>query len=138
MGHKKELLNLFKRKSEGNGISLGGGTGTSIDDAIVIHAPNSVMGIMAEYTYIENQCGVKDQDWTLGMQSQLSKNGKDYDMLSVELSDGTEKSFYFDITEFFGKFWIYHNKTYSYSMNKTQDRVNGILIGLGEITYIRL
>jgi hypothetical protein len=89
------LFNLFKRESEGNGISYDGGSGDSIDDAIVIHAPNSVVGIMAEYAYIENQYGVKDQDWTLSMQSQLSKNGRDFDMLSIELKDGTEKSFYF-------------------------------------------
>ena len=98
------FLNLFRSKTKNNIISIEEGQGDSQKNAIVIHAPNSIIGIMAEYKYIENQYGVQDVDWKLCMQSLIAGNGKSYDLLTIEMKDGTKKSFYFDITDFYGKF----------------------------------
>jgi len=75
-----------------------------MENAVVIHAPNCIAGIMAEYKFIEDQYGVQNQDWKLIGQFKLSRDSKDYDMITIETKDGIRKSFYFDITGFFGKF----------------------------------
>ena len=98
------ILSLFRRKTENDLISVEGGPGDCKENAVVIHAPNCIAGIRAEYKYIDNLCGVQNQDWNLIGQFKLSGNGKDYDMMTIETKDGTRKSFYFDITDFFGKF----------------------------------
>ncbi|MEJ2727369.1 MAG: hypothetical protein P8185_02470 [Deltaproteobacteria bacterium] len=98
------ILSLFKRKTKNDSISLENGQGDCKKNAIVIHVPNSITGIMAEYKYLEDQYGVQDVDWKLCMQSLVTGNGKSYDLLTIEIKDGTRKSFYFDITDFFGKF----------------------------------
>ena len=98
------ILSLFRRKTKNNILSFEGGRGDSQENAVVIHAPNSIIGIMAEYKFIENQYGVRNVDWKLFIQSLITGNGKNYDLLTIELKDGTKKSFYFDITDFFGKF----------------------------------
>ena len=98
------FLSLFRRKTKNNNISFEGGQGDCQENAVVIHAPNSIMGIMAEYKFIENQYGVRNVDWKLFIQSLITGNGKNYDLLTIEIKDGTRKSFYFDITDFFGKF----------------------------------
>jgi len=98
------ILTLFSRKAKNDILSFEGGHGDSQENAVVIHAPNSIIGMMAEYKYLENQYGVRDADWKLFMQSLITGNGKSYDLLTIEMKDGTRKSFYFDITDFYGKF----------------------------------
>jgi len=98
------ILNLIRRKPKNDLISFEGGPGDCKENAVVVHAPNCIAGIMAEYKYIEDQCGVQNQDWNLIVQFKLSGDGRDYDMMTIETKDGTRKSFYFDITDFFGKF----------------------------------
>ena len=75
-----------------------------MENAVVIHAPNCIAGIMAEYKFIEDQYGVQNQDWKLIGQFKLSRDSKDYDMITIETKDGIRKSFYFHISGFFGKF----------------------------------
>ena len=98
------ILSFFKSKTKKNIISIKGGPGDSQKNALVIHAPDNIAGIMAEYEYLENRYGVRDVDWKLFMQSLITGNRKSYDLLTIELKDGSRKSFYFDITGFFGKF----------------------------------
>jgi hypothetical protein len=98
------FLSLFRGKTKNKIISIEEGQGDNQKNAIVIHAPNSIVGIMAEYKYLENQYGIQDVDWKLCMQSLIAGNGKNYDLLTIEMKDGTRKSFYFDITDFYGKF----------------------------------
>ena len=98
------ILSLFRSKPKRNFITFEGGPGDCKENAVVIHAPNHLLGIMAEYQYVGNQCGVRNRDWKLCMQSLVSGNGKAYDVLDIEMKDGTRRSFYFDITAFFGKF----------------------------------
>lgn len=77
--------------------------GESIERAIVIDAENEVTGVLAEYEYLEKRFGKRGKDWKLNMQSLIEENKKMYDMMDLTLSDGTEKTIYFDITSFFGK-----------------------------------
>jgi len=80
-------------------------SGNSISEAVVIlEARNEQEGVEAEYIYLFEKVGQKNVDWELKSQSLISKNGRFYDRLIIKLSDGSEKNFYFDISDFFGKY----------------------------------
>jgi hypothetical protein len=84
-------------------IRFAGGSGDSQEDAIVIkNAANHQAGVDAEYLYLEEKFGERDIHWKLVMQA-LLKGEKPVDWLMIELTDGTTKSIYFDVSEFFGK-----------------------------------
>ena len=87
---KKEQLTLF-----------GGGTGDSFETAVIVNAHNSLVGIEAEYAYIANQCGEPHKDWNLESQGLREHGDKPYDVLTIALSGGATRTFYFDITNFF-------------------------------------
>jgi len=87
-------------------IKFSGGDGSSMEKAIVIlNAKNSRDGIVAEYQYIEKKLGEKFIYWKPLGQALLHKNGKNYDVINVQITaNGKELAYYFDITDFFGKF----------------------------------
>ena len=85
-------------------ITLKGGPGDTPATAVVISgAPNSRVGIDAEYYYLGKICGQPNVDWKLKRQSVLHDQGKVFDRMDLELKDGSKKTVFFDITEFFGK-----------------------------------
>jgi hypothetical protein len=86
----KEQLSLF-----------GGGNGDSFETAVIVNADNSFVGVEAEYAYIANQCGQPSKDWKLESQGLREHGGKPYDVLTIALSGGATRTFYFDIAEFF-------------------------------------
>ncbi|MCX6235167.1 MAG: hypothetical protein NT175_10700 [Bacteroidetes bacterium] len=74
--------------------------GSSFDKAIVIEEKRESMGIDAEYEWLkQNYPGYK-----LKMQSLSFHNKKPYDILNIVTIEGEEKSIYFDISNFYGKF----------------------------------
>jgi len=81
-----------------------GGNGESIENAVIINTANSMIGISAEYKFITSRYGQKDVDWTRELQSIMRSGNRQYDVVVIKLKDGQEKSFYFDITKFYGKF----------------------------------
>ncbi|PHR73621.1 MAG: hypothetical protein COA67_02525 [Lutibacter sp.] len=87
-------------------IKYSGGDGLSLENAIVIlNAKSSRDGIPAEYAYIESVLGRKFTDWTPLGQALINEKGKSYDVITVkETSSNDEIKYYFDITDFFGKF----------------------------------
>lgn len=97
------LLGLFNRP-RANGISLAGGSGASIAQAVqIIGAPDTRHGVALEYLIIEKLFGRRDLDWTLKFQMLDEQNGRQYDILSITLADGTVRTIHFDVTDFFGK-----------------------------------
>ena len=86
-------------------ISIKGGPGDTPETAFVIlGAPNSRVGISAEYYALEKKFGRQNAEWKLKRQSVLNEKGKVYDRMEIELKDGSRKTLFFDISEFFGKF----------------------------------
>lgn len=68
---------------------------------------------MAEYAFIEKHCGEEGKNWGKVMQStHIGDDGKYYDMIRIEMKDGSTRDFYFDITSFFGKLSISENNKY--------------------------
>ncbi len=98
------LFNFYKSKPK-QSTPFSGGTGKTQEDAIIITASSSSTGILAEYACLEAQCGRKNTDWTMGMQFLVEgDDGKNYDVWNVKLKDGTERTFFFDVSSFMGKF----------------------------------
>ena len=77
--------------------------GSSAEQAVVIQAPSSALGIPQEYAHVGRVCGRRNIDYQMKMQRQVSQNGRNYDVLEVKLKDGSVRTFWFDITSFFGK-----------------------------------
>lgn len=74
--------------------------GSSYDKAIIITETSSRAGIAAEYSWIrENHPGYAPQG-----QSLVHKDKRSFDIIKTANAKGEEKLFYFDITNFFGKF----------------------------------
>lgn len=90
-------------KSKERGV-YGGGDGGSIDTAVLVSAPNALVGVRAEYEYVELKHGRKDTDWSVESQAIIEQGGRKYDLLSIKLSSGQSQSYYFDVTQSFGKF----------------------------------
>jgi hypothetical protein len=85
-------------------ITFKGGPGYTTSTAVVIlGAPNSRVGIDAEYYFLKKKFGKPKVDWNLKRQRVVREKGKVYDRMDIELKDGTKKTIFFDITEFFGK-----------------------------------
>ena len=85
-------------------ITFQGGPGDSPETAVVISgAPNSRVGIETEYHFLEKKFGQQNVAWKLKRQSVLNQKGKVYDRMDLEMQDGSAKTVFFDISEFFGR-----------------------------------
>jgi len=96
------LFDFLKSKKKQNLYT--GGNGESTENAVIINTTTSLQGIPAEYAFVASKCGKENVDWTFESQMALRSNGRNYDYLTVKLKNGDMKSFYFDITQFYGKF----------------------------------
>jgi hypothetical protein len=96
------ILNFFKGEP-GQRAELSGGDGSTRETAVIVEAPTSMVGIPAEYRYIAQVCGTQGVDWERGTQALMEHEGRYYDSIQVKLKDGEERTFWFDITSFFGK-----------------------------------
>ena len=83
-----------------------GGDGTTIENAIVIkNAGNERNGVASEYAYISKKYGQRFRDWRPAEQSVTTDKGKKYDIIHIEtIPYNLKLIFYFDITDFYGKF----------------------------------
>jgi len=76
----------------------GEGTGTSIDDAILILEPNEDAGIRAQRKWLADHFpGYRKLHSALDF-----KGEKHFDIVTIRLADGTEKTLFFDVTSFYG------------------------------------
>ena len=86
-------------------ITFEGGPGDTLETAIVIKgAADHMAGVAAEYHYLEKTFGRRQVDWRILRQSLVRREGKAYDLMQIELANGTRKDIYFDLSDFFGKF----------------------------------
>ena len=70
---------------------------------VISGATNSVAGISAEYNYLQQKFGPQNVNWKLQRQGVLHQKGKVYDRMDLKMKDGSKKTVFFDISEFFGK-----------------------------------
>ena len=88
--------------------------GTSFAHAIVMHVEHQADSPAAEWAWIEQHypdarpaqpepsMGKNEEVLQLG-HALLIHDGKTFDALTAQLPDGTERTFYFDISDSFGK-----------------------------------
>ena len=96
---------LWNKPPDLSKVVYTGGDGTSVENAIVISgAGNERNGIAAEYEYVAKKYGIKFTDWKPAGQSTISKDNKKFDAASIQtIPKGEIVTFYFDITDFYGK-----------------------------------
>ena len=75
--------------------------GSGYEKAIIIDKTNESDGVAAEYKWLREHY----PGYTMIRQSLQNKDNKPYDVLSIKTKDGENKDIYFDISNFFGKFW---------------------------------
>lgn len=73
--------------------------GASLEAAVMVPARTEQEGIEWENRWISDRYG-RFRKKTVAL---ASRDGRRYDVITVELADHTEKVLYFDITDFFGK-----------------------------------
>ena len=77
-----------------------GGTGDSMTAAIVIKkTPKGLSAAGAEVMLLTQRYGPRGTGWTLKQQDLLQAHGRVYDTYCVVLADGTERTLYFDVTD---------------------------------------
>ena len=74
--------------------------GSSFEKAIIINKKNETDGVAEEYKWLREHY----PGYTFRSQSLNYKDKRSYDILKIKTQSGEEKSIYFDITNFFGKF----------------------------------
>ena len=79
-----------------------GGTGSTIETAVIINTDSYAIGVPAEYEYIKNIHGVHGEDYSLLKQSLSFVNENSYDEILIKLKNGEEISYFFNISQFFG------------------------------------
>lgn len=98
----QKTLQKDDRRRPNQSSLYSGGSGTTMEDAVVITTTSEPSGVHAEYRYVEMRCGKRNVDWKLKTQELLEgSDGKSYDLLIVVLKNGTVRDFYFDISSFY-------------------------------------
>jgi len=77
--------------------------GSSAKRAVIINTTSRMLGIAAEYAYVESVCGERDMDWQLECQSLIEQDGEWFDLLSIAMKNGTCREFWFNISAFHGR-----------------------------------
>ena len=96
--HSSKHVTTTPSGSTEQSSSSGAREGSSYENAIVIREKHEGPGVDAEYKWIRQQYPGS----TVKSQALTNKNGKPYDILTIQTADGTEKKIYFDISNFFG------------------------------------
>ncbi|MFX1322706.1 MAG: hypothetical protein ACFFBZ_00065 [Promethearchaeota archaeon] len=79
-------------------VKITGGSGSSLDDAIIISDCSHFEGIDQEYVILKKRFG----NYKLIKQSLIEESGKIFDLLEIQLDDGSKTEVYFEVTDFFG------------------------------------
>ena len=81
-----------------------GGPGDSMQTAIVIKkTPKGLSAAGAELMLLNQRYGTRNTDWTLKQQDLVRAESKVYDAYQIALADGSERSVYFDVTEWLAR-----------------------------------
>jgi len=99
------MRNYYSQAPDLTKVTYEGGDGKTLETSVIIkNAGNERNGIAAEYDYIAKKHGAKFTNWKPVGQSTSSNNGKKFDVIDIITIPGNEKiTYYFDITDFYGK-----------------------------------
>lgn len=74
---------------------------------------------MPSSSFLTQRYGDRHRDWTLKRQDLLRVGAKTYDTYQIVLADGSERSLYFDVTE-----WIARTSSYFITRQKPEKELN--------------
>jgi hypothetical protein len=77
--------------------------GDSIKNAILIETQDYISGVVEEHEYIDQLCIKLNSGIKAIEQNLIIEGDRKYDMFILEMDDGKERIFYFDITSFFDR-----------------------------------
>jgi hypothetical protein len=81
-----------------------GGPGDSAATAIVIRkTPKGLSAAGAEHMLLQKWFGRRGEGWTISAQELLQQDGRTYDVYRVTLADHSERSLYFDVTDWLSR-----------------------------------
>jgi len=81
-------------------IQFKGDDGSTKDQAIIIlGAKSDFEGVDAEYRYLDKNY----PDWEFDEQTLFFEKDMQYDLMAIELPDGSKKDIWFDISDFYAK-----------------------------------
>jgi hypothetical protein len=81
-------------------VVYAGGDGSTLEKAVIVQTNTEKVGIRAEYAWLAQRYpGSKRISQAL-----FHKDGKSYDLLTIQTKNGKEVKTYFDISSFFGKY----------------------------------
>jgi hypothetical protein len=75
-----------------------GGDGLTMGTAVIINAKTDADGTHAVYAWLREHSGSK-----VKRQSLVNEAGRAYDVMEMVATDGSERSYFFDISKSFGK-----------------------------------
>lgn len=82
------------------GVTVSGGDGSRIEDAVVIDSPaDAYAGVRAVYAWLQQRYPASRRV----SQAHVEAGGRHYDVLEIADRDGRRRRVYFDITSFYGK-----------------------------------
>jgi hypothetical protein len=85
------------------GIMLVGGPGNSAGNPLIVkYSPDHVSGIMAEHEFLHNHIGEVQEVKLAG--PHFEHEGHLIDQMFVRMQDGSEQLYFFDITEYYGRY----------------------------------
>ena len=81
-----------------------GGVGDSPRSAIFIkRAPRGTSAVDAEDMYLTQRFGRHGRGWTLATRELVHDHGRAYDRLRIVLAGGSERTLYFDVTDWLAR-----------------------------------
>ena len=75
--------------------------GNSIENAILIESQNYMTGVIEEHNHIDEICRTLNCGIKAISQNFIIEDGRKYDLFTLEMDDGSERTVCFDITSFF-------------------------------------
>jgi hypothetical protein len=93
----------FSANAKPSTVWLSGGDGSSIEKAIVVHAPNESAGVEAEHAYIEKHFGYS-KSIKINIQLYQHKTRGVFDIFRFIGRDGKKHTVYFDVNAYIGRF----------------------------------
>lgn len=100
-GNRQTMKVESKQQIPGR-IQFSNGSGDSYEDAVVITGVHKQHeGFEAEYSYISQKHGIKNQDWRIVGQTIIREKNSVFDLIEISLSsDSDRRIYYFDVTAF--------------------------------------
>ena len=108
--NENSFRQVLKEKT-GDDYRISGGTGQSVDDAIVIEIRDMRKSVDTEYAILRSIQKMRGVSMQFVSQMIIEKDGRQYDVLEVETTDlhvvgqpVKNETYYFDVTKSYGNF----------------------------------